>query len=122
MPIRYTPEHEWIAVEGDVGTVGITAHAADQLGDVVFVEAQPAGAELAQGAVCGVVESTKAASDIYAPVSGAITETNPDPVADPALLNRDPEGAGWLFRMRLSDPGELDGLLDADAYRALVGA
>jgi glycine cleavage system H protein len=122
MPVWYTPEHEWIAVEGETATVGVTAHAAEQLGDVVFVEANPAGTRMTKGAVCGVVESTKAASDIYAPVSGEITETNPAPAENPALLNEDPEGAGWLFRMRVSDPGELDGLLDAAAYRALTGA
>ena len=118
----YTKDHEWIAVDGDVATMGITRHAADQLGDVVFVEMQGEGTALAQGAECGTVESVKAASEIYAPVSGTITEVNPAPADNPALVNEDPEGGAWLCRMTLSDPAELYGLMDKAAYAALIGA
>lgn len=121
MTTYFTPDHEWIRVEGDVATVGVTRHAAAQLGDIVFVEIKEAGTMVAKGEECGTVESVKAASEIYAPVSGAITEVNPGPADDPASLNADPEGAAWLCRMTLSDPAELDGLMDADAYRALIG-
>jgi glycine cleavage system H protein len=117
----FTPDHEWIRVEGDAATVGITRHAAEQLGDVVFVEMKEAGATLAKGAECGTVESVKAASEIYAPVSGEIVEVNAGPADDPASLNADPEGAAWLIRMTLSDPAELDGLMDETAYKALIG-
>ena len=122
MPTYFTAEHEWIAVEGDVGTVGITRHAADQLGDVVFVEMKPAGETFARGDECGTIESVKAASEIYAPVSGEIVEVNETTADSPATLNEDPEGSAWLVRMRLSDPSELGGLMDKTAYDALVGA
>jgi glycine cleavage system H protein len=122
MPTYYTADHEWIAVEGDLGTVGITRHAADQLGDVVFVEMKPAGESFSKGDECGTVESVKAASEIYAPVSGEITEVNEAVADSPASLNEDPEGAAWLLRMRVGDPGELDGLMDKAAYEALTGA
>jgi glycine cleavage system H protein len=122
MPLYFTPDHEWISVEGDVATVGITRHAADQLGDIVFVEMKEAGTAVARGEECGTVESVKAASEIYAPVTGAITEVNAGPADQPASLNADPEGEAWLCRMTLSDPSELDGLMDAAAYRALIGA
>ena len=121
MPTYYTEDHEWIAVEGDVGTVGITRHAAEQLGDVVFVEMKDAGETLARGDECGTVESVKAASEIYAPVSGEIVETNPGPADEPAALNADPEGAAWLLKIRLSDSSELDGLMDLAAYKSLTG-
>jgi len=122
MTVYFTRDHEWLRVEGDVGALGITAHAAEQLGDVVFVEMREAGATVAQGDECGTVESVKAASEIYAPVSGEIVEVNPGPADEPASLNADPEGAAWLCRIRLSDPGELDALMDAAAYKALIGA
>jgi glycine cleavage system H protein len=122
MPTYYTEDHEWIAVDGDVGTVGITRHAADQLGDVVFVEMKEAGESFAKGDECGTVESVKAASEIYAPVSGEITEVNEAVADNPASLNEDPEGGAWLLRMRLGDPSELEGLMDKAAYDALVGA
>jgi glycine cleavage system H protein len=121
MPTYYTEDHEWLSVEGDVATVGITRHAADQLGDVVFVEMKPAGTKVARGDDCGTVESVKAASEIYAPASGEVIEVNPAPADAPASLNDDPEGAAWLCRIRLSDPSELSALMDADAYKALIG-
>ena len=120
MPRYFTQEHEWIDVDGDVATVGITDYAQSQLGDVVFVEVPAAGASLAKGGDAAVVESVKAASDVYAPVDGEVTEGNGDLEADPALVNSDPEGAGWFFRMRLADAGQLEGLMDAAAYKAFV--
>jgi len=122
MTTYYTEDHEWIRVEGDSATVGITKHAADALGDVVFVEMKPAGSTVDKGAECGTVESVKAASEIYAPVSGEITEVNAGPADTPAALNDDPEGAAWLCRMKISDPSELDALMDRAAYDALIGA
>lgn len=121
MTTYYTEDHEWLSVEGDVATVGITKHAADQLGDVVFVEMKGAGTKVSKGDECGTIESVKAASEIYAPASGEIVEVNAGPADAPASLNDDPEGGAWLCRMRLSDPSELDGLMDADAYKALIG-
>ncbi len=122
MPTYYTADHEWIAVEGDIGTVGVTRHAADQLGDVVFVEMKEAGEIFSKGDECGTVESVKAASEIYAPVSGEIAEVNEAVADNPASLNEDPEGAAWLVRMKIADPSELEGLMDKAAYDALVGA
>ncbi|MGF1659110.1 MAG: glycine cleavage system protein GcvH [Rubrimonas sp.] len=121
MSVYFTEDHEWVRVEGNVATVGITRHAADQLGDVVFVEMKSPGEAVAKGAECGTVESVKAASEIYAPITGEIAEVNPDPADNPALLNEDPEGAAWLCRMTIADPSELSGLMDADAYKALIG-
>lgn len=122
MTIRYSADHEWIRVEGEVGTVGITDHAQEQLGDVVFVELPQAGSTVAKGDASGVVESVKAASEIYAPVSGEIVEVNETLVDAPQTVNTDPAGAGWFYRIRLSDPAELDGLMDEDAYKAHAGA
>ena len=122
MTTYYTPDHEWITVDGDTATVGITKHAAEALGDVVFVEMKDAGTEVAKGAECGTVESVKAASEIYAPITGTITEVNSGPADNPASLNEDPEGTAWLCRMRVADAAELDGLMDAKAYAALIGA
>jgi glycine cleavage system H protein len=121
MPTYYSEDHEWIAVEGDVATVGITAHAAEQLGDIVFVEMKEPGETLEKGAECGTVESVKAASEIYMPVSGEIAEVNAGPADEPASLNADPEGAAWLLKIKLSDASELDGLMDAAAYKSLIG-
>ncbi len=118
MTIYFTQDHEWIALNGDVATVGITDYAQGQLGDVVFIELPAAGKDLTKGDDAAVVESVKAASDVYAPVSGKVVESNSDLEADPALANTDPEGEGWFFRMTLSDSGELDGLMDAAGYRA----
>src|SRR4029453_4275570 len=116
--VKYTDEHEWIRVEGDQATVGITDYAQNQLGDVVFVEVPAAGAELRQGGEAAVVESVKAASDVYAPVSGHVVEGNQALVDDPALANQDPEGEGWFFKLLLSDNHELSDLMSADAYKA----
>ncbi len=118
--LRYTKEHEWIRVDGDEATVGITQYAADQLGDIVFVELPDAGRALDQFATFGVVESVKAVSDLFAPVSGEVTTTNDALASQPELVNGDPYGAGWMVRVRLTSPDQLDGLLDAAAYEQLV--
>ncbi|MFZ4287309.1 glycine cleavage system protein GcvH [Variovorax sp. HJSM1_2] len=116
MPIYYTEDHEWLSVEGDIATVGITHHAQDALGDVVFVDLPEVGKTIAQKEVAGVVESVKAAADVYMPVSGDVTEVNEALRADPALANSDPLGAGWFFKVKLSDAGQLTALLDETAY------
>jgi glycine cleavage system H protein len=116
----FTDEHEWIDVDGSSATVGITDYAQSQLGDIVFVETPDAGKSLTKGGDAAVVESVKAASDVYAPVSGTVTEGNPALADDPALVNSDPEGEGWFFKLTLADPSELDGLMDAAAYKAFV--
>ena len=118
MSIYYSREHEWVSVEGDEATVGITDFAQGQLGDVVFVEVPEAGRALSQGGEAAVVESVKAASDVYAPVSGTVTEANQAVVDEPSLVNTDPEGEGWFFKLTLSDTHELDGLMNADQYQA----
>lgn len=120
MVMRFTEEHEWVRLDGDVATIGITKHAAEQLGDFVFVELPKVGATLDRGAAAAVVESVKAASDVYAPLAGEVVEVNDGAVEDPAMVGTDPEGKGWLYRMKLQDPGALDGLLDEQAYAALV--
>ena len=122
MTIKYTPEHEWLQLEGDVATVGITVHAQDALGDVVFVELPEVGKTFAQGEVAGVVESVKAAADVYMPVDGTVTEVNEDLRADPALANSDPLGKGWFFKITVANPGQLDGLLDEAAYTAFAAS
>lgn len=116
----FTDEHEWIEVDGKSATVGITDYAQSQLGDIVFAEAPAVGARLTKGGDAAVVESVKAASDVYAPVSGTVTEGNDALADDPALVNSDPEGAGWFFKLDLDDLSELDGLMDAAAYQAFV--
>lgn len=116
----YTDEHEGIEVEGDIATVGITSFAQGQLGDIVFVENPRPGTQLAKGKEAAVVESVKAASDIYAPVSGTVTERNGAVEDDPSLVNTETEGAGWFFRQTIADPGELDGLMDEAAYRQFI--
>ena len=113
----FTEEHEWIEVDGDAATVGITDHAQGQLGDIVFVEVPKPGTVLAKGGEAAVVESVKAASDVYSPVSGTVTEGNSAIEDDPALVNSDAEGAGWFFKLTLSDTAELDGLMDEAAYK-----
>ena len=118
MTVYFTQEHEWVRVEGDTATVGVTDFAQGQLGDVVFVEIPDAGRQVTKGGEAAVVESVKAASDVYAPVSGEVTEGNQALVEDPSLVNSDPEGEGWFFKVRLSDPSELEGLMDADAYKS----
>ncbi len=116
----YTDEHEWIDVEADIATVGITDYAQGQLGDIVFVELPEVGALIEQGKDAAVVESVKAASDVYAPITGEITEVNPALVDDPSLVNTAPEDGGWFFKMTMADVGELDGLMDEDGYKAFV--
>ena len=116
----FTEEHEWIEVEGDTATVGITDHAQSQLGDIVFVEVPQPGTALTKGKEAAVVESVKAASDVYAPIGGTVSEGNSAIEDDPALVNSDAEGAGWFFKLSLADPGELEGLMDQAAYSAFV--
>jgi len=118
--LRYTTDHEWVRVDGDTATIGVTEFAAQQLGDVVFVDLPPAGTHLDQFGTFGVVESVKAVSDLYAPVSGDVAEANPDLGAKPELINSDPFGAGWMIRVTMSDPAQVASLLDADAYEKLT--
>ncbi len=120
--LRYAKSHEWLKLEGDgTATLGITAYAQDSLGDITFVQLPKVGATLASGAVLGVVESVKAASDIYAPVAGTVTAANPALGTSPETVNRSPYGDGWLIKLRLANPAEAGSMLDAAAYRALVG-
>jgi glycine cleavage system H protein len=116
----FTDEHEWIDVDGDVATVGITDYAQGQLGDIVFVELPAVGTAIAKGKDAAVVESVKAASDVYAPIDGEVTEANGALEEDPALVNTAPEGEGWFFKMTIADAGQLEGLMDAAAYKAFV--
>lgn len=119
---RYTKEHEWVSVEGDVGTMGITQHAQSELGDIVYVDLPKPGAEMAQGKTLGSVESVKAVSDIYSPVSGEVVEVNEALSQSPEKLNQDPHGSAWLVKIRLSDPGELNSLLSAAEYQSYIGS
>lgn len=118
MPRYYTDEHEWIDVDGDTATVGITDYAQGQLGDIVFVELPEIGAEVSKGKDAAVVESVKAASDVYAPISGEVTEANGALEDDPALVNSSAEDEGWFFKLTIGDKGELEGLMDAAAYKS----
>lgn len=118
--LRFTEDHEWLRLDGDVATVGITAHAAEQLGDLVFIELPKVGARLKKGEAAAVVESVKAASDVYAPVDGEVIETNEAAVAEPASVGADPQGEGWLYKVRLSDPSALDALMDEAAYAQIA--
>jgi len=120
MTKQYTEDHEWVEVSGDVATVGITHHAQDALGDVVFVDLPEVGKAIAQKEVAGVVESVKAAADVYMPLSGEIVEVNEALRADPSLANSDPLGAGWFFKVKLSDAGQLDALMTETSYADLV--
>src|ERR1044072_6148069 len=120
MSVYYTKEHEWLRVEGDSATVGITDFAQGQLGDVVFVEVPEAGRALSQGGEAAVVESVKAASDVYAPVSGTVTEGNQAVVDEPSLVNTSPQGEGWFFKLTLSDNNQLNDLMSADQYQAFL--
>lgn len=122
MSVYYSKEHEWVRVEGDTGTVGITDFAQGQLGDIVFVEVPEAGRTVTQGGDAAVVESVKAASDVYAPVTGEVIEGNAALADTPELVNSDPEGEGWFFKLKLADPGQLDALMDAAAYKAFCDA
>ncbi len=118
MTTKYTPDHEWLTVTDDTAIVGITHHAQDALGDVVFVDLPAVGATFAAKAIAGVVESVKAAADIYMPVTGEVTEVNEALLADPSLANSDPLGAGWFFKVKLSNPAGLDALMDETSYTA----
>jgi glycine cleavage system H protein len=118
--MRFTKDHEWVRLDGEVATIGITAYAAAQLGDVVYVEVPDAGRTVAAGDGFAVVESVKAASDVYAPVAGEVVEANAELAAAPETVNADPEGAGWFARLRLADPVALDALMDRAAYDAFV--
>jgi glycine cleavage system H protein len=117
---KYSKDHEWITVSGDVGTVGISDHAQEQLGDVVFVEVPEAGRSVEQGGEIATIESVKAASEVYSPVSGEVVEGNSALADEPALVNSDPYGKGWFYKIKLSKPGELDGLMDEAAYTAFL--
>ena len=120
MTTKFTPEHEYLRIEGDTGTVGITAYAQEQLGDIVFVELPTVGKVLRKGDEAAVVESVKAASEIYAPVSGTVTEVNTALTGEPGLVNSAPDADGWMFRVAISDPAEVETLLDADGYAELT--
>jgi glycine cleavage system H protein len=120
MTVKYTKDHEWVRLDGDVATIGITNYAQEQLGDVVFVEVPEAGARFDAGAEAAVVESVKAASEVYAPLTGEIVEGNQALADDPSLVNSDPEGAGWFFKMKPDDLSQVDDMLDDAAYRALL--
>ena len=120
MSLYFTKDHEWIRLDGDIATVGISNHAQEALGDIVFAEVPEAGRKLSKGQEAAVVESVKAASDVYAPVSGEVTEGNQAVADDPSVINSDPEGEGWFFKLKLDNPCELDGLMDEGAYREWV--
>jgi glycine cleavage system H protein len=117
MSLYFTKEHEWVRVEGDTATVGISDHAQEQLGDIVFAEVPETGKRLSKGQEAAVVESVKAASDVYSPVSGEVIEGNSKVSDDPSIVNSDPQGEGWFFKLRLDNPGEVEGLMDEGAYR-----
>lgn len=116
--LRYTAEHEWVAVEGDLAKIGVTAYAQDALGDVVYVSLPAVGDTVSAGDSCGEVESTKSVSDLYSPVSGEVVEVNEELDGTPESVNSDPYGSGWMFTVKVSDQGQLDGLLDVSAYKA----
>jgi glycine cleavage system H protein len=118
--LKYTKDHEWLRLEGEVATVGITPFAQEKLGDLVFVELPSIGAKLEQGAAAATVESVKAAADVYAPVAGEVTEVNGKVTDEPALVNSAPTGEGWLFKLKIADPAQLNGLLDEQAYAAIA--
>jgi glycine cleavage system H protein len=118
--LKYTEENEWLKLEGDIATVGITRHAANLLGDVVFVQLPELGATLAKGDGAAVVESVKAASEVYSPLTGEVVEVNQAIIDDPAVVNADPQGAGWFFKLRLKDVKAVDGLMDEAAYKKLI--
>ena len=120
MSIKYTPDHEWISIDGNQATIGITHHAQDALGDVVFVDLPEVGKSYAIKDTAAVVESVKAAADVYIPAAGVVTEVNEDLRADPSLANADPLGAGWFFKMTLTNPAELDAMMDETSYTAFA--
>ena len=118
--VRYTKEHEWVRMEGDIATVGITDHAQEALGDVVFVELPEAGREVEEGEACAVVESVKAASDVYSPLAGTIVEPNQANVDDPAMVNREATSGAWFFKLKLANASDFDGLMDEAGYKAFL--
>lgn len=120
--LKFTKDHEWLKVEDGTATIGITAHAAEQLGDLVFVELPEVGKEIDKGGNAAVVESVKAASDVYAPVSGTVLEVNQEIVDDPSIVNTDPQGAGWFFKVTMASASDADALLDEEAYKKLISA
>lgn len=120
--LKYTKEHEWVRLEGNTATIGITAFAQGELGDIVYVEVDTLDEEVAQDQVFGTVEAVKTVSDLFSPLSGTVTELNPDLADNPELVNTDPYGAGWMIKLDIKNAGELDGLMDAAAYAALIGA
>jgi len=119
--LKFTKDHEWLRVDGDVVTFGITDHAQEQLGDIVFVDLPKVGANFAQGAAAAVVESVKAASDVYAPIGGDVVEINSTIIDNPKLINEDPMGKGWFAKIKVADAAQIEGLMDEQAYRALIG-
>lgn len=119
--LKFTRDHEWLRVDGDVATVGITMHAAEQLGDLVFVQLPEIGTTLAAGQEAAVVESVKSASDVYAPIAGEVVEINEAIVNDPSIVNADPEHSGWLYKLKLADSEALDDLMDESAYKKIIG-
>lgn len=119
--MRFTKDHEWVELNGDVATIGITAYAAEQLGDVVFVEVPAVGKKVAVGDGMAVVESVKAASDVYAPIAGEVVEANPALADTPETVNQEPEGAGWFAKLKISDPAQVEALMDRHAYDAYLG-
>jgi glycine cleavage system H protein len=118
--LKFTKDHEWLEIDGDVATIGITQHAQDQLGDLTFVELPAPGKSFAQGDAAAVVESVKAASDVYAPVAGEVVAANQSIVDDPSIVNADPMAKGWFFKLKIADPSQLNGLMDEATYRALI--
>lgn len=118
--LKFTQDHEWVRIEGDAATVGITPYAQEQLGDLVFVELPEVGKRFEKGAASAVVESVKAASEVYAPIGGEVMQANPAIVSDPSLVNSDPMGAGWFYKLKLADRAEIDALLDEAAYKELL--
>lgn len=119
--MKFTDEHEWLTLNGDVVTIGITEHATGQLGDLVFIELPKVGASLKKGDGAAVIESVKAASDVFAPLTGEVVEINEAVTQDPSVVSSDPHGQGWLYRMRVASSAEFDGLMDEAAYKALIG-
>lgn len=122
MPVKFSQDHEWVSIEGDIATIGITNHAQEQLGDVVFVELPAIGKKVAKGGEAAVVESVKAASEVYAPVTGEVVDVNKELEGDPALVNRGAEGDGWFMKIKLSNPAELNDLMDKPAYDKFVAS
>ena len=122
MTVRYTKDHEWIRVENGIGTIGISHHAQEQLGDIVYVELPEIGRDVRKGEAFAVVESVKAASEVYAPASGRVVEVNSALIDKPELVNQDPEGAGWFVRIALADPAEIDALMNAEAYQNFLAS